>query len=315
MNFVEAARDQQEVFKVALTLMLFGGMSVAFGLKKFLTKRKVEDTARSKISSAPQGLVEVEGQAWPTIARKCLDGRPVCFWSIRVQEYRRSGKSSSWHTVYSYATSDEVLVLDESGACLVHPENAQLEITERTIPRNKMSSVQMEFLAAAAPMAARYFNGGTGFWNSFTGGNVRVIEAKLLAGGPVYVRGEFRTSADQTHAVAVGDIASYSGQLKKMNSQAYQRVMFDTNRDGKLSEDELINGYSAAANAFLRIGGVQSVKVSGKITAESEHGLILADIYQGYLVKRAAFISMAGIWGGLALVGAGLFIFFKQIGL
>ncbi len=315
MDFIEATRNQQEVFKVALTLMLLGGGSVVFGFKKFLSKRKIEETARSKISSAAQGLVEVEGQAWPTIARKCLDGRPVCFWGIRVQEYRRSGKSSSWHTVYSYSTSDEVLVLDESGACLVCPQQAQLEITERTIPRSKMSSVQMEFLVAAAPMTARYFSGGAGFWNSFTGGNIRVVETKLLAGGPVYVRGDFRTNIDQTHAVAVGDITSYSGQLKKMGSTAYQRVMFDANRDNKLSEDELINGYSAAANAFLRVGGVQSVKISGKITADSEHGLILADIYQGYLVKRAAFVSMAGVWGGLALVGVGLFIFFKQIGL
>jgi hypothetical protein len=315
VDFIEAARDQQEVFKVALTLMLLGGMSVAFGLKKFLTKRKIEDTARSKISAAPQGLVEVEGQAWPTIARKCIDGRPVCFWSIKVQEYRKSGKNSSWQTVYTYATSDDVLVLDESGACLVGPANAQLEITERTLSRNKMSAVQMEFLSAAAPMAARYFSGGAGFWNSLTGGNIRVIEAKILAGGPVYVRGEFSTNAEQTHAVAVGDIASYSGQLKKISTPAYQRTMFDTNRDGTLSEEELISGHSAAANAFLRVGGVQSVKISGKITAGSEHGLILADIYQGYLIKRAAFVSMFGIWGGLALVGAGLFILFKQIGL
>lgn len=295
-------------------LMIFGGVSLFYGLKQFLTKRKIEDTARSKISAAPQGLVEVEGQAWPTQQRKCIDGRPVCFWSIQVQEYRKQGKNSSWVTVYSYTSSEELIVLDGSGACLVHPENAQLEVVENTIGRNKMSESQMNFLCEAAPMAARYFNVGKGFWASLGAGSVRVIEKKILAGGPIYVRGVFHTSADQSHAVAVGDFASYAGQLPKISTAAYQRTMFDSNRNGELSEEEMMNGHSAAANSHLRRGGVQSVRVAGKITAHSDHGLILADIYQNYLLKRAAWKSFTGIWGGLALLGLGLYLFFWKIG-
>lgn len=308
MEWVEASRQQSEIFKSILMCLMFGGFALFYGLKQFLTKRKIEDTARSKISAAPQGLVEVEGQAWPTLVRKCIDGRPVCFWSIKVQEYRKRGKSSSWETVYSYTSSEELIVLDESGACLVHPESAQLEIVETTIGRNEMNQTQMQFLSEAAPMAARYFNIGTGVWAKLTAGGVRVVEQKILAGGPIYVRGEFLTSADQSHAVAVGDLSSYAGQLPKMNSSVYQRTMFDTNRDGKLTEEELINGHAGAANAFLRKGGVQSVRVTGRITAHSDHGLILSDIYQKYLIARASWKSFVGIWGGLALIGLGLYL-------
>lgn len=311
MEWFEAARQQNEMMKVIMMTLAFGGMSLFYGLKQFLMKRKVEDTARSKISAAPQGLVEVEGQAWPTAVRKCIDGRPVCFWSIKVQEYRKRGKSSSWETVYSYTSSEELIVLDESGACLVHPESAQLELVETTIGRNKMSESQMNFLSEAAPLAARYFNVGKGFWASLSAGSVRVVEQKILAGGPIYVRGQMMTSADQSHAVAVGDVASYSGQLPKMNSETYQRTMFDSNRDGQLTETELMNGHAAAANTYLRKGDVQSVRVTGRISAHSEHGLILADIYQKYLVARATLKSYAGIWGGLALIGLGFFLLFN----
>lgn len=313
MSIIDALMKSGEATKPAVYCMMIGLVGIANGYRKFRTRRKIENTARSKISTAPQGLVEVEGQAWPTAVRKSLDGRPVCFWSIEVQEYRKSGKNSSWQTVYTYASSEELLVFDGSGVCLVHPEAAELSLLATIIGRDDMSELQRSFLAEAAPLAARYFSSSKGLWTMITENPVRVVEKKILAGGPVYVRGEFYTSADQSHAVAVGDANSYSGKLGKISSKTYQRAMFDGNKDGKVSEKEFIDGHSAAANIFLRQRGVQSVKIAGKITANSEHGLFLADVHQTYLLGRLA--TFGSIWGGLALFGVGLFLFFKEIGL
>ncbi|MFM6929531.1 MAG: hypothetical protein ACKOX6_13770 [Bdellovibrio sp.] len=307
MVFVEASTHNNGTLKLITFCLIIGGVTLYRGLRKFLTKRKVEDLALSKITSAAQGLIEIEGQAWPTALRKCIDGRPVCFWSVQVQEYRSSGKNSKWETVYTFETSDDFLALDDTGACLIQPLSAQLEISETIIPKNKMSELQLSFLSDSLPLAARYFQGGGGIFGSLFENNVRLIEKKILAGAPIYARGHFYTTTEHTHAVAIGDINSYKNQIKKVTSANYQKVMFDSNRDGKISEEELRSGHSAAANMFMRRDDVQSIKIAGKITSASEHGLIIADIYQKYLIARMSLSSLVQIWGGVAALGIGFY--------
>lgn len=269
-----------------------------------------------KIAATTSGLAAIQGQAWPTASRKCLDGRPVCFWGIEVQEWSSSGKNGHWETIYSFESGEEFLVIDGTGICAIKPQSAQLELTELVINQSKMTDFQKYLLSQPLPLIADYFKTETK--KSFLGfrykarDRYRLIEKKILAGGPVFARGHYCTEEESTQSVAVGDLSSYRNYLRKISSPYYQSKMFDTNRNGQLSEDELTNGHAAAANYFLRNDDLQSIKVSGQITATTTHSLIIGDSHRNYLINRMDIFSIIQVVGGLAVLGIGIYIWSLQ---
>ena len=106
-----------------------------------------------------------------------------------------------------------------------------------------------------------------------------------MAEAPMYARGEFSTVSGSL-AKAVGDYEGYLGQYAKIDGPGFQARMFDSNHDGKISEVELINGYSFAANSFAHKPGIQTVSTSGFMFWSQQHNLIIADTHQKYLVNR-----------------------------
>jgi hypothetical protein len=302
----------EESIKGIAALIILGTMGVFRGLKTFNEKRKIEDTACSKIVSAPQGLVEVQGQAWPTGNLKCMDGRPVCYWDLRVQRYQKSGRNSSWVTVYHFQSPDPVIILDGSGACLVVPEKADIQALEKISYVQKISQDDRDQLTRALPEAAEYFSLAGHILGGLFSGNVRVVEKKILAGGPVYARGEFGTQFGSI-AKAVGDYQGYQGQYQKINSPGYLARMFDANHDGRISDEEMINGHSFAASAFLRQGSQQDVAVCGHMYWSESHGLLIADAHQDYLLKRLDLASFVLLWGGALAFSLGIFLLFLKL--
>jgi hypothetical protein len=306
--------SDKDVFELICMMVILGVMGVFYGLQAFRIRRYVEDTACSKINSAAQGLTEVQGQAWPTTRLKSVDGRPICYWHLQVQKYKKNGKNSSWVTVHSHRTSDPLILMDGTGACLVVPEKADVNALDETFYMHKLSQQQRDYLTRAIPEAAEYFSLAGQILGGMFGGNVRVIERKILAGGPMYVRGEFTTQAG-SFAKAVGDFEGYSSQYGKINSPGYQARMFDLNGDGRVSGNEFINGYSFAASAYTRKDQVQTVGMSGHIVWSDAHGLLVADTHQNYFLERLAYSSTLALWGGAALLIGGICLFFFKLGL
>lgn len=293
-------------------LIFFGVLGVFSGLRAFSIKRRVEDTACSRISSAPQGLAEIQGQAWPTINLKSIDGRPLCYWHIQVQKYKKRGKNSSWVTVHTRQTLEPVILTDGTGACLVAPDKADIHTCATTYYLNKLSREQREYLASALPEAAAYFDLSESFLVSLMGTTVRVIEKKILAGGPMYVRGEFATDAGSVMK-AVGDYEGYVTQYQKITAPGYQARLFDSNRDGSVSDKEFINGHSFAANAYARKDQIQTISTNGYITWSTTHGLLIADTHQKYFLKR--FPSILVVAASSASLGLGVFLLLIKLGI
>lgn len=302
------ARSSDDSAQLFCTMMLMGAIGVVKGFRAFQHRRKAEDTACSLITSAPQGFVEVQGQAWPTANLLGLDGRPVCYWSFVVAEKHGSGKNSRWVEVYSSISTNDILVTDKSGTCRVAVDDAELEMPSRVYTLKELTAENRRVIEARAVGAVRYLQGG------LLDKPIRITEVKLLAGAPVYVRGEFSTSLVYTHAVAVGDHASFKDQLPKFNSPGYQASMFDRNKDGHISEDEYKDGFAAAASASVRKIKTQSVPIAGYFNTTSNHKLFIADVYQRHLLERLNYHTVLYLWGGLALFSLGCGLLLKRLG-
>jgi hypothetical protein len=87
--------------------------------------RVARDTPSSKVRSAPQGYVELVGVAEPADHEPLRD--PVtnqpCVW-FRVETYRSGRKRGG--LVKATESSRPFLLRDETGACAVHPQEAEI---------------------------------------------------------------------------------------------------------------------------------------------------------------------------------------------
>ncbi len=120
----ELASEWIYVFLVACVVAV-----IAFG-RAFWCMRRVrlfEDRVTSKISSAPQGYVELEGQARQMACfpmRSPLTGTPCVWWSYAVT--RSTTKTRNPKVIRKGESTLPFVLEDSTGRCLVEPEGAFL---------------------------------------------------------------------------------------------------------------------------------------------------------------------------------------------
>ena len=95
----------------------------------FYRRRLIEDLPTSKIQSAAQGYLELEGTA------KLMDGPPIiaplsglqCVWyQYRIEEKKPQGKNQNWSVIKTGSSDDLFYLVDGTGDCVVDPENAKV---------------------------------------------------------------------------------------------------------------------------------------------------------------------------------------------
>jgi len=115
-----------------LSLILFA-IGTAFFLKAIRQHRRlrqIEDTPRSKTSTAAQGLVELQGFAWPEgETYKLGDQQEVVYYLNEIQ-YRRSAlyffnSQSKWETVAKRVHAVPFYLIDATGIVKIDPTNAE----------------------------------------------------------------------------------------------------------------------------------------------------------------------------------------------
>ncbi len=129
-------------------------------------------------------------------------------------------------------------------------------------------------------------------------------------GSPVYVCGNMQ--AMNLNQVKVrGDYKKFLMQVRTMNSNPiFKMTKLDGNRDGQLSHDEIIGGISDASKDSLVPGLEFEAKLTGTVSASEAHRLNVADGHQEQYLKRLTSFNLLKIWGGVALLGAGLFLIY-----
>lgn len=167
--------------------------------------RQIQDLPTSKVVSAAQGYVELFGKSdmLPGVpVQSCLSKSSCCWYAYEVEEKDSKDK---WHTVDSGKSTEQFLLVDDTGQCVISPDGAEVLTHDH---------------------------------KSWTEGDHRYNEWLLRPQCALYALGEFSTTT--AAAVAAHDERADTGALLVEWKQDQKRLLgrFDLNRDGKIDMKE-----------------------------------------------------------------------------
>jgi hypothetical protein len=186
-----------------ISLSLIAAISLAAWIGVYRRLRVVDDTPTSNIASAAQGYVELSGRC------ETMPGAPTlapysqlpCAWCRYVMEAYSDRK---WSQCEHGETDASILLADSTGRCVVDPAGAEILINNK---------------------------------ETWTEGDYRYTEWKILQHSTVYVLGDFRTlSQEPSAADTESDISALLTEWKHDHAALLAR--FDRNRDGTIDFDE-----------------------------------------------------------------------------
>lgn len=184
------------------------------------------NTATSKIASAHQGYVEIEGitkniELVPLVSP--LTGT-ACVWYWVCVEHNDNDEmgnmqKSAWRRIYQHQSENLIAVEDETGECLVDPESATIR---PHVNRQWYGSTEW-------PTGLTNHVGGSFF------GDYRYTEKLLLPHRSIYVLGWFKTI---THDPYVVEPESIAALLREWKSDPLKMKSFDLDRNGSIDTKE-----------------------------------------------------------------------------
>lgn len=119
-----------ESTQTILFLFAVGVFTLYLVFKNYREWSLIKDIPRSKVRSLAMGLVELHGKPRIKEAQKSpITGEDCVFWRLKIQVQQRTGKSSSWNTVYDKCSTAPFYLEDETGAIPIIPEDARVEIS------------------------------------------------------------------------------------------------------------------------------------------------------------------------------------------
>ena len=209
-----------------LFVALAWGLALAAvaGLVHFMQRlRFIEDTPQSLIRSAAQGYVELRGTAklMPGPAIIAPLTRVSCvWWHYRIEQRVSSGRNNRWQTLRNETSGELFLIEDDTGACVVDPDHADVYPSES------------QTWYGNSPMP----EGGPGLGIMSLGAQYRYVERRMHDNDPLYALGFFHTQGP----VTMGDIDEEVRQqlLEWKRDQVWLKQHFDTNHDGVVDQQE-----------------------------------------------------------------------------
>jgi hypothetical protein len=266
-------------------------LGFAFSFVFLHRTRLMENMPTSRLRSAAQGYVELEGDArlavGPPIIAPLTKTRCV-WWRYRIEKKVSSGKNTKWVTVHS-GMSDDCFELDDgTGKCMVDPDGATV------IP----SHAHRWYGSSERPDVPPGMGAGllrAGF------SRYRYTEERLDAADPLYALGAYRTQSGGVDAF--DEQLDLKELLAKWKHDKKMMALFDTNKDGAIEARE----WEAARRMAAR--KVRAEHVQRAVDTPDLHILakprdgrpyILSGVPQAKLIRRyrlqsAACIALATI--------------------
>lgn len=173
--------------------------------------RTIRDTPTSKVASAAQGYVELAGRGRPfgdTPLISKLRALP-CLWYRYKVEHRTS--KDKWETLDSGESRDAFVLRDESGDCVIAPEQAEIVTKHR---------------------------------DQWTEGDYRYTEWKFIQDDSLYAIGEFRTRSVGAEFDARAELNVLLAEWKLDKPALHAR--FDLDKNGELDMKEWMLARQAA---------------------------------------------------------------------
>lgn len=288
--FDAIARDPEFGF---LLLFLGGLFLVGFGrfLQLQARRRLMEDTPTSRIRSATQGYVELEGRA------RLMDGQPILsplthtecvWWRFKVEEREQDDNNRMRWVVLDQGTSAHLFLLEDgTGECVIDPEGA---IVEPAYRRTWLGATPHPGGGLAAP------------WMS--SGDYRYTEELIQPGERLYALGWF-TSHDAVH-VSPQERTRDTVIAWKKDPRMQRR--FDANGDGRLDEAEFAVLREEAGRHAERVHREQTLLPQTHVLSTDPQGrpFLLSTYDQHQLARRLRL--HAWLWLAAALVALGVLV-------
>lgn len=219
------------VLTVIIVFALVGLSGTFISLRK---KRLIEDTPTSKIRSASQGYVELEGFAKAvdsSMLSAPLSGKPCLWYSYKIERHETSGKSSSWRTIESKQSKAFFALEDSTGLCYIYPEKADASSNWQDQWQGKQRHPLKQ-------------DQGKGLLSAF-GGSYRYTESRIIEGDFLYGLGLFQTTRPP---IPIEQAKHSMTEILNSWKQDYDALLqrFDSNGDGQLDMQEWERARQAA---------------------------------------------------------------------
>jgi len=249
------------VFLVFMAILCAASL---YGIFRFFHRsRFIDDTPTSKIRSAHQGFVELEGEGrlmkgTPIVSP--LSGRKCLWYDFKIEQRVKEldiGPSdhyaltkSSWQVVNSGTSDNLFLLADKTGICVVDPEGAVI-----TPSFSKSWYGSREFQASDTASANAVFS-----LSMLTGNkNYRYTEKRIDIGEDLYMLGRFKTIGGRREKLdKKGEIRDLLASWK--NRPNFLLAKFDKNQDGEIDLDEWQKVMAAAEQEVEKSFGERLVQ-------------------------------------------------------
>ncbi len=261
--------------------------------------RLIEDTPTSRVRSAAQGYVELDGRAVPlpgTTNVAPLTQRPCVWWRYRVAKKVESGSAKhrrqSWQTVASGRSSIPFVLDDGTGQCIVKPDGAEIVVTESTT-----------WYGDTPWPTGALGKGGASAWLAGSGRDYRYHEERIYEHERVYALGDFRSS----RADAEGDLQAQQAALLSewKQDQAALLERFDADGDGRIDLHEWEQAREAAKRTVYELRAQQPAREVRHVLCKPDGQLyLLAALPPGDLVRRYRRRALLWFVGFVAAVYA-----------
>lgn len=292
MNLTELSHQVQllepDEFWIATGLLSVLALVGAIMAWHKLTKgRQIQDTPTSKIRSAAQGYIELEGIAQmlpgdPVISP--LSGQQCCWWKYAVEHkqttYSNGRRTTRWSTVEAASSDDLFQLVDDTGDCVVDPDGA------RVIPNHRVRWYGNARRPSRKPDKSPFF----GF------GSYRYTEQVVRIGSPLYALGWFRTQGGLSHSF--DDRTAVRELLAEWKAdQARLLREFDTNGDGQIDMDEWAAVRAKAVAEVQKRQLETAIDPDIHILCRPPHRrrYLLSTVPQHDLIRQARWYTVTGL--------------------
>lgn len=255
--------------------------------------RLIEDTPTSRVRSAHQGYVELEGAGLlleGSVISAPLTQTACIWWFYEIEKKVRRNKSTSWDTIEKKSSPDPFYLEDSTGRCVVNPAGADVITTSSHVWYGNSA------WPSAPPSGKSLINFGS----------YRYTERRIEPGAQLYALGLFKT-----RNVVMDPVEENSALQEKLAEwkQDSERIkLLDVNRDGQLDVKE----WEAARIVALK----ELRREHQTLVSEGLHTLslpelknqpyILSAVLQKDLCKR--WRIYAGLCFAWFLIGGSIFV-------
>ena len=244
-------------WSVSLSLLTLVALYFTFrGLRR---ARIIEDNPTARIRSAPQGYVELSGEAAAMPGEPILSPltmTPCCWYRFQVERRHEKG----WRTIRSGMSDGLFLLRDETGECIIDPEGAEVS------PRGK----NVWYYNQDHPIAAAY----------------RDTEETIYPGDRLYAIGLFKTLGEADRlAMREELVKDRLSQWKADHAGLLAR--FDRDGDGRIDLTE----WEVARRTAKREVTAEQLREQAPVLntlsqTDQEHRPFLISAYSQYALVR-----------------------------